>query len=80
VEINFPGTKRLSTLQTSKRVPIQEAFADAFPEQLLDEPIVAPETIKLDALRDRMLKLVHFNAENSWLTLGFNESESPAGE
>jgi hypothetical protein len=69
-KINFPGTKRLSVSQTSLRSAIKKAFADAFPETLMDQAWTVPSTVKLAPLQGRTFRPCHFDAQDGWLTLG----------
>lgn len=69
-KINFPGTKRLSISQTGLRSSIKKAFADAFPQTLMDQPWTVPTTVDIPALQGRTFQPKHFDAQNGWLTLG----------
>lgn len=70
VEINFPGSRRLSTSQVGMRGAIKSGFADAFPKVLFDKPWKIPSTVKAEALAGLTYRAKYFDAQNDWLTIG----------
>ncbi|OYP37527.1 hypothetical protein [Rhodopirellula sp. MGV] len=70
VEINFPGTKRLSVAQTGIRSSIKQGFAEAFPQALLNQAIRIPEYAKLPAFAGAAYRVKAIEATDGWLTVG----------
>lgn len=70
VQINFPGTKRLSVSQAGLRGSIKQGFADAFPQKLMDKPWIVPADAKASALRGQNFRPRYFDASDGWLSLG----------
>lgn len=71
-EINFPGTKRLSTTQAGIRGSIKKGFANAFPQILMDKPWAVPATVEAPAIQGRVYRPRYFDARDGWLTLSVN--------
>ncbi|WP_145421503.1 hypothetical protein [Planctomycetes bacterium K23_9] len=69
VEIKFPGTKRLSVSQTATKRAIEKNFQNVFPETLLHQPIVLPQTIKAEALRGQVYRPRMIDSQDGWLTV-----------
>ncbi len=69
VEIDFPGTKRLSISQTATKRAMEKNFTNVFPETLMHQPIVLPQTIKAEALRGQVYRPRLIDAEDGWLTV-----------
>ena len=70
VQINFPGTKRLSVGQAGMRGAIKQGFADTFPQNLMDKPWIIPNDAKAEAFRGLNFRPRYFDAQDGWLTLG----------
>lgn len=71
-EINFPGTKRLSTTQAGIRGSIKKGFAKAFPQILMDKPWAVPASVQAPAIQGRVYRPRYFDAQDGWLTLSVN--------
>ena len=69
VDVDFPGGRRLTVAQAGLRGTIKKKFADVFPAILLDEPLKVPDTVEVDAIRDRVYHPCLIAAENGWLSL-----------
>ena len=68
--VNFPGTKRLSTMQAGMRGAIKTAFAKAFPESLMDEPLRLPEDSQVEQFKGVAIHSRSFDAQDGWLSIG----------
>ncbi|OUT60198.1 MAG: hypothetical protein CBB71_08040 [Rhodopirellula sp. TMED11] len=69
LNVNFPGTDRLSVTQAGLRGAMKESFAKAFAPTLMHKPWVVPEDAKLESLAGRRFVPIAFDADNGWLTL-----------
>ena len=69
VNIDFPGTKRLSISQTATKRAMTKNFANVFPSTLMQQPIVLPQTIKAEALRGQVYRPRLIDAQDGWLTV-----------
>ena len=69
VEIAFPGTKRLSISQTATKRAMEKNFTNVFPETLMHQPIILPQTVKAEALRGQVYRPRLIDAKDGWLTV-----------
>ena len=70
VDVDFPGSKRLSVSQAGLKRTIQKKFSDVFPEAVLDRPLELPTDVAIDALRGRVFHPRLVDAKDGWLTIG----------
>ncbi|QDS89460.1 hypothetical protein EC9_36600 [Rosistilla ulvae] len=66
VEIDFPGTQRLSIGQIATRKKMERVFDRSLPKQLLDKPIRVP----VKQLPESGIRVQEFSAQQGWLSLG----------
>ncbi|MCD0460488.1 hypothetical protein [Roseiconus lacunae] len=75
VQINFPGTKRLSVAQAGLRNSIKQGFAEAFPQTLLNQPLTIPSDAKVDAFAGKSYRVRWIDIRDGWLTVGIGASD-----
>ncbi|MCC9599016.1 hypothetical protein LOC67_00480 [Stieleria sp. JC731] len=78
VQINFPGTKRLSATQAGLRNSIKKGFAEAFPQTLLHQAMKIPEDAKVETLAGKTFRAKQVESNDGWLTIGIGPSASDA--
>ncbi|WP_145122402.1 hypothetical protein [Rosistilla oblonga] len=66
VEIDFPGTQRLSIGQIATRKKMERVFDRSLPMQLLDKPIRVP----VKQLPESGIRVQEISAQQGWLSLG----------
>jgi len=69
VEVDFPGTRRLSVSQAGLRGTIEEKFADVFPPVLLDRELKFPTNIKRKKLAGLPIRIERIDARDGWLSI-----------
>jgi hypothetical protein len=69
LNVNFPGTERLSVTQAGLRGAMKESFAKAFAPTLMHKPWVVPEDAKLETFVGRRFMPIAFDVNDGWLTL-----------
>lgn len=69
VQVDYPGTRRLTVQQVVVRRTIQVLFVDRFPETLLDRPLVVPAAGGLPFLSIRTLRTQLIDARDGWITV-----------
>ncbi|MEM6471780.1 MAG: hypothetical protein AAF802_19630, partial [Planctomycetota bacterium] len=71
LDIKFTGGGR-PMANSARRGALKKSFADAFPPTILDQPLTIPMDAEMKALRGLSFKLTYFDAQDGWLTLGFD--------
>ncbi|QDV69888.1 hypothetical protein Poly24_36060 [Rosistilla carotiformis] len=66
VEIDFPGTQRLSIGQIATRKKMERVFDRSLPKQLLDKPVRVP----VKQLPESGIRVQEISAQQGWLSLG----------
>ncbi len=69
VGVTFPGRGRLTISQSAIKTTIQKSFAEVFPPQIADKPIIVPPDAPLDAIRGRVYRPSQIRADNGWLSV-----------
>ena len=70
VEVDFPGTGRLTVTQAGLKPAVQKKFGKVFPDTLLDQPIEIPADADVEALRGHVFQALLVDAQNGWLSVG----------
>lgn len=69
VNVDFPGSSRLTVTQVSLRQTIKQKFDAVFPETMLHRSLEVPEDVSIESLRGRVFVPTSVNANNGWLTV-----------